>query len=100
VRRRTGADWADLVSALRGTADVTYEVPPFRSQSLSEAALFRGHRIEGDTYVAPPPVLIEPCACGISIVALSDADEDIVQAVRSHQRMPEHQLYRLRYGGS
>jgi hypothetical protein len=84
------------VSALRTATGVLEPIPPFRSRSLSEQTLFRGHRIEGDTYVAPSPALIEPCACGISIVALSDADEDIVQAVRSHQRMPEHQLYRLR----
>jgi hypothetical protein len=82
------------VSALRTATGVLEEIPPFRSRSLSEQTLFRGHG-ETETYLVHGRIT-EPCACGVSIVALSDADEDIVQAVRSHQRMPEHQLYRLR----
>jgi hypothetical protein len=71
-------------------------VPPFRSRSLSESTLFRGLGALEERPIA----VIEPCACGTSIVALSDADEDVLLAVRSHQRLPEHQLYRLRMGGA
>lgn len=68
-------------------------VPPFRSRSLSEATLFRG-------LGALPEAVTEDCACGLAITALSDADEDVLLAVRAHQRMPEHQLYRMRMGGA
>lgn len=84
------------MSALRMPTGVLEEVPSYRSRSLSESTLFRGLGAVEERPIA----VIEPCACGTSIVALSDADEDVVVAVRSHQRLPEHQLYRLRMGGA
>jgi hypothetical protein len=79
------------VSALRTPAGVLEEIPPFRSRSLSEATLFRG-------LGALQEPVTEPCACGLPITALSDSDVDIQLAVAAHNRMPEHQLYRLRTG--
>ena len=70
------------------------EVPPFRSTSLSEATLFRGLGAQ----VAWAEPVTEACACGTPITAISELDEDITAAVRAHQRLPEHQLYRLRTG--
>lgn len=80
------------MTALRLPTGLLEEVPPFRSASLSEGTLFRG-------LGAVEPVS-EPCACGTPIVAISDSDDDISSAVRAHQRLPEHQLYRLRMGGA
>lgn len=80
------------MTALRMPTGRLEHVPPFRSQSLSEATLFRG--------LGAVESVTEACACGTPIVALSGSDEDITLAVRAHQRMPEHQQYRLRMGGA
>lgn len=80
------------MTALRLPSGVLEEVPPLRSRSLSEATLFRG--------LGARESVTEACACGTPIVALSGSDQDVTLAVRAHQRMPEHQLYRLRMGGA
>lgn len=87
------------MSALRLPSGLLEEIPPFRSRSLSEATLFDGHR-GAATYLAVASPVTSACACGLAIVARSLVDEDVVEAVRAHHRMPEHQLYRLRQGGA
>jgi hypothetical protein len=57
----------------------------------SERALF--HAYGGIGRLVDEPV-IEPCACGSKIVAISKREADVAQAVAAHNLMREHQAWR------
>jgi len=62
-----------------------------RREGASERDLFRGYGGVGRVIDQP---VVEPCVCGLDVVAISKREADVAQAVAAHNLMREHEAWR------